>query len=175
MRISWPLILVKYVVARISSTGGEWTKEVLSPRRAQGPESLPDRDRRTRTSSIGLTPSNSGSIWTFASGSYLGNTRSDRALVKTAPIRGEEVWIVVGVYIFVAVLRFVNRDKGDKNMRATEVSLCLTCVNSVVTRGTCDEEWVACNYGGAMRAVKFTVRSCSGFSGVLLRVVGSQV
>ena len=27
-----------------------------------------------------------------------------------------EGWIVVGVYIFVAVLGFVNRDKGDKNM-----------------------------------------------------------
>jgi len=77
-----------------------------------------------------------------------------------------EGWIVVGVYIFVAVLGFVNRDKGDKNVGATEVSLCLTCVNSVVTRGTCDEEWVACNYGGAMRAVKFTVCSCSGFSEV---------
>jgi hypothetical protein len=77
-----------------------------------------------------------------------------------------EGWIIVGIYILVAVLGFVKRDKGDKNLRATEVSLCLTCVNSVVTRGTCNEEWVACNFGGAMRAVKFTVSSCSGFCGV---------
>jgi len=74
-----------------------------------------------------------------------------------------EGWMAIGVYILVAVLGFVKRDKGDKNIRATEASLCLTCVNSVVTRGTCNEEWVACNFGGAMRAVKFTVCSCSGF------------
>jgi|SRR5664279_2978307 len=77
-----------------------------------------------------------------------------------------EGWIVVGVYILVAVLGFVKRDKTSKGGRATEASLCLTCVNSVVTRGTCNEEWVACNFGGAMRGVKFTVASCSGFCGV---------
>ena len=71
-----------------------------------------------------------------------------------------EGWLIVGVYILVAVLGFVKR---DRTLVGAEVSLCLTCVNSVVTRGTRNEEWVACNYGGAMRAVKFIVCSCSGY------------
>ena len=74
-----------------------------------------------------------------------------------------EGWIIVGIYILVAVLGFVKRDKANNGARDTDPSLCLTCVNSVVTRGTCNEEWVACNFGGAMRAVKFTVAACSGF------------
>lgn len=44
LRIRWPVILAKDVVARMSSTGGERAYEVLPPRRAQGPESLPGRD-----------------------------------------------------------------------------------------------------------------------------------
>ena len=43
------------------------------------------------------------------------------------------------------------------------MSLCLTCANAVVTRGTRGQELFACNYGGAMRAVKFTVCSCTGY------------
>jgi len=68
--------------------------------------------------------------------------------------------LIVAIYALVAVLGFVKR---YKSAGGTEASLCLTCVNSVVTRGTRHEEWVVCNYGGAMRAVKFTVCSCSGY------------
>jgi hypothetical protein len=68
---------------------------------------------------------------------------------------------LVAVYAVIAFIRFAvarNKSAGGK-----EVSLCLACINSVVTRGTLNEEWIACNYGGAMRAVKFTVCSCSGY------------
>ena len=71
-----------------------------------------------------------------------------------------EGWFMVAIYVLVAVLSFVKR---YKSAGSTGASLCLTCVNSVVTRGTRNEEWVVCNYGGAMRAVKFTVCSCSGY------------
>jgi hypothetical protein len=68
--------------------------------------------------------------------------------------------VLIVVYGLVA---FIGFRKRDRTVDGVEVSLCLTCANSVVTRGTCDQEWVACNYGGAMRAVKFTVCSCSGY------------
>ena len=71
-----------------------------------------------------------------------------------------EFALVVLVYAIVAAIGFARR---DRTIDGAEVSLCLTCVNAVVTRGTRCEEWMACNYGGAMRAVKFTVCSCTGF------------
>ena len=63
------------------------------------------------------------------------------------------------LYAIVAAFGFARR---DRTVHGVEVSLCLTCVNAVVTRGTQGQEWIACNFGGAMRAVKFTVCSCSG-------------
>ena len=47
--------------------------------------------------------------------------------------------------------------------RPADESLCLTCINAVVTRGTNGRTWVACNFAGAMRPVKFTVCQCTGF------------
>jgi len=72
-----------------------------------------------------------------------------------------EILGLVAVYAVIAFIRFAvarNKSAGNK-----EASLCLTCIHSVVTRGTRNEEGVVCNYGGAMRAVKFTVCSCSGY------------
>ena len=71
-----------------------------------------------------------------------------------------EFAIVVFVYAIVAAIGFARR---DRTIDGVEVSLCLTCANAVVTRGARCEGWVACNYGGAMRAVKFTVCSCTGY------------
>ena len=64
------------------------------------------------------------------------------------------------VYAIVAAIGFARR---DRTVDGPEVSLCLTCTNAVVTRGTRGQEWIACNFGGAMRAVKFTVCSCTGY------------
>ena len=44
-----------------------------------------------------------------------------------------------------------------------EETLCLACANAVVTRGVGGQKLVACNFGGAMRAVKFAVCECTGF------------
>jgi hypothetical protein len=60
----------------------------------------------------------------------------------------------------VAAIGFTRR---DRTVDARKVSLCLTCTNAVVTRGTRGQEWIACSFGGAMRAVKFTVCWCTRY------------
>ena len=73
-----------------------------------------------------------------------------------------ELWMApIIVYALIALIGFARR---DRTVMATQVSLCLTCANAVVTRGVRGPEWVACNYGGAMRRVKFTVCECTGYS-----------
>jgi hypothetical protein len=72
-----------------------------------------------------------------------------------------EVLSIVLIYGIVAAIAYRWR---DRTVDVAVESLCLTCVNAVVTRGTRGEEWVACNLGGALRPVKFTVRECTGHS-----------
>jgi uncharacterized membrane protein len=67
------------------------------------------------------------------------------------------VWIVFWV---VAVAVAIVRARSDSPV-AME-SLCFTCMNAVVTRGRAGKVMVACNFGGAMRPVKFAVRECTG-------------
>jgi hypothetical protein len=73
-----------------------------------------------------------------------------------------ELLIAAGIYALIALISFACR---DRTVTGVQVSLCLTCVNAVVTRGTRGEESIACNYAGAMRPVKFTVCECTGYSG----------
>jgi len=77
-----------------------------------------------------------------------------------------EAFALLIVYGIIAALGFMKRDTA---VQGIEVSLCLTCANAVVTRGTRGQEWIACNFGGAMRAVKFTVCSCTGYRTTLCR------
>ena len=71
-----------------------------------------------------------------------------------------EAFALIIVYAIIAAIGFMKR---DTTVSGVEASLCLTCSNAVVTRGTRGQEWIACNFGGAMRPVKFTVCSCTGF------------
>jgi len=71
-----------------------------------------------------------------------------------------EALVLVIVYAIIAAIGFMKR---DTTVSGGEVSLCLTCSNAVVTRGTRGQELIACNFGGAMRAVKFTVCDCTGY------------
>jgi hypothetical protein len=71
-----------------------------------------------------------------------------------------ELAAAVIVYAIVAAIGFTRR---DRTVDGGEMSLCLTCTNAVVARGTRGQEWIACNFGGAMRAVKFSVCSCTGY------------
>ena len=85
-----------------------------------------------------------------------------------------EVLSIVLIYGIVAAIAYCWR---DRSFDGTVESLCLTCTNAVITRGTRCEEWVACNLGGALRPVKFTVRDCTGYcsthsSGKLVTIEG---
>ncbi len=71
-----------------------------------------------------------------------------------------ETLTVVCIWAAIAVLRFAPRLRPGVAMQE---SLCLICVNAVVTRGQRGKVMVACNFAGAMRPVKFTVCQCSGF------------
>jgi hypothetical protein len=67
---------------------------------------------------------------------------------------------VAFILAIVAAIGFVGR---DRSLDGVEVSLCVTCVNAMITRGTRGEERTACTFGGALRPVDFTVRECTGY------------
>ena len=71
-----------------------------------------------------------------------------------------EALLIVFVYAIVTAIGLARR---DTTVDGADASLCLTCVNALITRGTRGQEWIACNFGGTMRAVKFTVCSCTGY------------
>ena len=65
------------------------------------------------------------------------------------------------VYALIGLIGFTRR---NRTVKYAEPSLCLTCANAVIAHGTRGEESVACNLGGAMRAVNFTVCECTGYA-----------
>ena len=71
-----------------------------------------------------------------------------------------ETLIIVFVWAVIAAVRFAARSRP---VEQNQESLCLICVNAVVTRGTNGKTLIACNFAGAMRPVKFTVCECTGF------------
>ena len=71
-----------------------------------------------------------------------------------------ETLIIIFVWAVIAALRFAARSRP---VERSQESLCLICVNAVVTRGTNGKCLIACNFAGAMRPVKFTVCQCTGF------------
>ena len=71
-----------------------------------------------------------------------------------------ESLIIVSIYAMFAAIAYGRRDRSDDG---TKVSLCLTCVNAMITRGTGGEERIACTYGGVLRPMTFTVCECTGY------------
>ena len=71
-----------------------------------------------------------------------------------------EAILVIFVCGLLAAIGFARR---DRTVTGVNVSLCLTCINAIVTHGACGEELVVCNCGGIMRPMKFAVCSCTGF------------
>ena len=67
-----------------------------------------------------------------------------------------ESLIITLVYAVVAAIAYGMR---DRSVDGTTVSLCLTCVNAMITRGTGGEERIACTCGGVLRPVTLTVFS----------------
>lgn len=70
-----------------------------------------------------------------------------------------------GIFVFVIYAVIFVAIPVVKRWRARpgEVSVCLACLNAVVTRGGNGKVMVACNVAGAMRPVKFTVYECTAF------------
>ena len=71
-----------------------------------------------------------------------------------------ETLIIIFVWAVIAALRFAARSRP---VESNQESLCLICVNAMVTRGTNGKTLIACNFAGAMRPVEFTVCQCTGF------------
>jgi hypothetical protein len=71
----------------------------------------------------------------------------------------EIIFLMAIYFAILAAIAFVKRLRA----RPVVESLCLACVNAVVTRGPYGRAMVACSLGGAMRPVNFTVHQCSGF------------
>jgi len=71
-----------------------------------------------------------------------------------------ESLIIILVYTVVAAIAYRMR---DRSVDGTTVSLCLTCISAMITRGTGGERRIACTYGGVLRPVTFTVCECTGY------------
>jgi hypothetical protein len=71
-----------------------------------------------------------------------------------------EPLVIIAIYAIVAAIGFIGR---DRSVDGTNVTLCLTCVNAMITCGTRGEERTACTYGGALRPIDFTVCECTGY------------
>ena len=69
------------------------------------------------------------------------------------------VWILCG--LIGIVVRLVRVARNTRTVE--EETLCLTCVNAVVTRGTRGQKLVACNLNGNLRPVKFAVCQCTAY------------
>jgi len=68
------------------------------------------------------------------------------------------------VFVFAcAIVTAIRFAKSARTPVPPKESQCLTCMYVVLTRGTRGEEWIACSYGGAMRAIKFTVCWCTAY------------
>jgi hypothetical protein len=67
---------------------------------------------------------------------------------------------IIFVYAIVVAIGYAGR---DRSIDGTETSLCLTCVNAMIIRGTRGQRRIACTFGGALLPVKFTVCECTGY------------
>ncbi len=80
--------------------------------------------------------------------------------------------VIVLAYAIVAAIGYAWR---DRSIDGSNVSLCLTCVNAVVTRGSGGQELIACNLGGGLRPIVFVVCECSGFSSRLVTITPVRI
>jgi|SRR5271165_3593008 len=81
------------------------------------------------------------------------------------------------VWLVIAILRIVFRERETVAIVQSQGTLCRMCVNSRMVKGFSGKELISCTFGGALRPIKFEVRECSGFGDRLVtispvRVVG---
>ena len=79
------------------------------------------------------------------------------------------------IAIFITVLRIVLRKRETMVTIMRAGTLCRTCVNSHVVKGSGGKELISCTFGGALRAIKFEVSECTGFSNRLVTITPVRV
>jgi hypothetical protein len=85
------------------------------------------------------------------------------------------VTLIPIVWIVIAILRIVFRERETVAIVQRQGTLCRTCVNSHMVKGFSGKELISCTFGGALRPIKFEVRECSGFGDRLVTITPVRV
>src|SRR5664279_5486748 len=84
-------------------------------------------------------------------------------------------FLIGAIVIMVAVVQIALRKRATIVTILRAGSLCRTCVNSQVVKGFAGKELISCTFGGALRAIKFEVSECTGFSDRLVTITPVRV
>src|ERR1017187_6010130 len=84
-------------------------------------------------------------------------------------------FLIPAMWILIAVLRIVIRKRQTMVTILRAGTLCRTCVNSHVVKGSDGKELISCTFGGTLRAIKFEVSECTGFSNRLVTITPVRV
>ena len=79
------------------------------------------------------------------------------------------------IWIVIAVLRAIFRERETVAIGQPQGTLCRTCVNAHMVRGFSGKELISCTFGGTLRPMKLEVRECTGFSNRLVTITPVRV
>jgi hypothetical protein len=84
-------------------------------------------------------------------------------------------FLILVISILAAVVQIALRKRATIVTIMRAGTLCRTCVNSHVVKGFGGKELISCTFGGALRAIKFEVSECTGFSNRLVTITPVRV
>ena len=84
-------------------------------------------------------------------------------------------FLIPVITILITVLRIVLRKRETMVTLMRKGTLCRTCVNAHMVRGSSEKELISCTFGGALRPIKFEVRECTGFSSRLVTIAPVRI
>ena len=73
-------------------------------------------------------------------------------------------FLIPMIWILIVVVRIILRKRVTEATEQREETLCRTCLSSHVVKGSGGKELISCTFGGTLRAIKFEVSECTGFS-----------
>jgi hypothetical protein len=79
-------------------------------------------------------------------------------------------FLIGGIVIMVSMVQIFLRKRATIVTIMRAGTLCRTCVSSQVVRGFRGKELISCTFGGTLRAIKFEVTECTGFSNRLVTI-----
>src|SRR5664279_1208399 len=79
-------------------------------------------------------------------------------------------FLIPVIWIVIAILRIVFRERETVAVEQRQGTLCRACVNVHMVKGFSGKELISCTFGGALRPIKFEVRECTGFSNRLVTI-----